>query len=604
MKKMTAHQKQVYWRLIKKTLPYWRRLVLAILFGFMFGGSLFGLLASAKGGFNQVFGGEVTRIQEMATNWLGDVYSGGVSHSFILTLLLLGAAILFMVLRGFSFFMSKYLIEWVTQRVIMNLRNELFSKILHLPMLYFTGSRTGELMSRTLNDTQLVERGISEVICDLVQQPFVLIAAAAALFMIDIRFALISIVIFPICILPIVLFGRRIRRHARAGQERIADLSSIQQEAIGGAAIVKAFGMEEREQNRFSKHNAEFFKRQIKIIVSRAAINPMMEIFSVIAACIVLLCAKYFAIDLVDVFIFCIAMVAMYDPAKKLSRVYLVIQQSSAAAERIFEILDTRDTVVSLPGAVDLTGRVREIQFKDISFSYNKEKVVLDHINFTAHAGELIALVGGSGSGKTTLINLLPRFFDPTHGGVLFDDRDIRDFTLESLRRQIGLVTQETFLFNDTVFNNIAYGEPDATMEQVVAAAKEAHAHDFINTMPQGYNTVIAERGTLLSGGQRQRLAIARALLRNPPVLILDEATSALDTESERAVQGALDNAMQGRTVFAIAHRLSTIRRADQILVLEHGRIAERGRHDELLCANGNYNRLYNLQFEPEEGQP
>lgn len=604
-RKLTEQEKQIYLRLLARTKPHAGRLALAIVFGILFGGSVFGLLFSAKGGMAQVFGGTATRLQASADAWINQWYAGGMNHDLLLTLAVLSVVLLFIALRGITFFFSKYLIEWVAQRVVMVLRNDVFSKILHLPMLYFTGSRTGELMSRTLNDTQLVERGITEVICDLVQQPFVLLGAAAYLFFIDLRLALVSLAIFPLCILPVAIFGKRVRRHSKAGQERIADLSSIQQEVIGGAAIVKAFGTEAREQGRFEKHNLDFFRRQIKITASKAAVAPLMEFFSVVAACAILLYSRHAALELSDIILFLGAMVLMYDPVKKLSRVHLVIQQSSAAAERIFAILDVVDNVGDFPGAQPLEGSIREICYEDVAFSYAPGKPrVLDGIQFVARSGELIALVGGSGSGKTTLVNLLPRFFDPVAGRVSIDGRDLRDFTLVSLRRHIGLVSQETILFNDTVFQNIAYGEPGATRAQVEAAAQKAHAHDFILAMPNGYDTVIAERGLLLSGGQRQRLAIARALLRNPPILILDEATSALDTESERAVQLALNEAMQGRTVFAIAHRLSTIQRADQILVLDQGRIAERGRHNELLARGGIYERLYHMQFENQAPVP
>lgn len=604
-RKLTVQERQTYLRLLARAKPYRFRLALAVLFGMLFGSSVFGLLFSAKGGMSQIFGGAATRLQESADAWINQWYAGGLDHDLLKTLVVLGAVLFCIALRGFSFFFSKYLIEWVAQRLVMVLRNDAFSKILHLPLLYFTGSRTGELMSRTLNDTQMIERGITEVISDLVQQPFVLAGAAAYLFFIDLRLAFISLAIFPLCLLPVVVFGKRVRRHARAGQERIADLSSIQQEAIGGAAIVKAYGMENHERARFEKHSLDFFRRQIKIVASKAAVSPLMEFFSVLAACAVLLYSRHARLELSDIILFLGSMVLMYDPVKKLSRVHLVIQQSSAAAERIFAILDTVDTVADHPGAGELPVPIREIRYEDVSFAYGPGKpLVLDRIQLTARSGELVALVGSSGSGKTTLVNLLPRFFDPTAGQVRLDGRDLREFTLRSLRRRIGLVTQETILFNDTVFHNIAYGEPGATREQVEAAAKQAHAHDFILAMPQGYDTVIAERGLLLSGGQRQRLAIARALLRNPPILILDEATSALDTESERAVQLALNEAMQGRTVFAIAHRLSTIQRADQILVLDHGRIVERGRHAELLARDGIYRRLYHLQFEHQAATP
>ncbi len=598
-RKLTPQQKQIYWRLLARTRPYPLRLALAILFGAIFGGSIFGILGTARSSMVQIFGGAETRLNEAASEWIGQWYSGGLPHDGLLTALLLAGLFLLAILRGIGFFFSKYLIEWVAQRVVMGLRNDLFSKILRLPLLYFTGSRTGELMSRTLNDTQMIERGITEVICDVVQQPFVLLAAAGALMLTDMRLALIGLAIFPICVLPIAVFGKRVRRHAKAGQERIADLSSIQQEAIAGAAIVKAYGNESREQERFERHSLDFFRRQVKIVASKAAVNPLMEIFSVVAAIAIFLYARQTGLDLPSLAVFLFSMVVMYDPVKKLSRVHLTIQQSTAAAERIFAILDTVDTVADHPGATPLQGPIQEIRFEDISFAYGPGKpLVLDGIHLTTRSGELVALVGGSGSGKTTLVNLLPRFFDPSHGHVRIDGRDLRDFTLASLRRHIGLVTQETILFNDTVFHNIAYGEPGATREQVEAAARKAHAHDFILAMPDGYDTVIAERGLLLSGGQRQRLAIARALLRNPPILILDEATSALDTESEHAVQLALNDAMEGRTVFAIAHRLSTIRRADQILVLHQGHIVQRGRHQELLDQEGIYRRLYHMQFE------
>ncbi|MDY0150232.1 MAG: ABC transporter ATP-binding protein [Kiritimatiellia bacterium] len=597
--RLTPRQKQIYLRLLARTRRYPVRLVLAILFGMLFGGSVFGILGTARSSMVQIFGGAETRLNEAASQWVGQWYAGDLAHDGILTVFLLAGLLLLVILRGLGFFLSKYLIEWIAQNVIMRLRNEVFGKILHLPLLYFTSSRTGELMSRTLNDTYMIERGITEVICDFVQQPFVLLAAAATLLLTDWRLALIGLAVFPVCIVPIAIAGKRVRRHAKVGQERIADLSSIQQEAIQGAAIVKAYGNEDHEQDRFEKHNLDFFRRQIKIVASKAAINPLMETFSAVAAIAIFLYARKTGLDLPSLTVFLISMVVMYDPVKKLSRVHLAIQQSTAAAERIYQILDTEDTVANHPGAVPLTGPITDIRYEDVGFSYGPDgPPVVEHININARSGELVALVGSSGSGKTTLVNMLPRFFDPVSGHVRLNGHDLRDFTLISLRRHIGLVTQDTILFNDTVFHNIAYGEPAATREQVEAAAQKAHAHDFIMAMPQGYDTVIAERGLLLSGGQRQRLAIARALMRNPPILILDEATSALDTESERAVQLALNAAMEGRTVFAIAHRLSTIQRADQILVLDRGHIVERGRHQELLDQSGIYQRLYHMQFE------
>ena len=603
--RLTARQKEIYFRLLGRTRQYPVRLGLAILFGFIFGGSIFGLLGTARGSMVQIFGGTQTRLNTFTTGFISNWYEGGLSHDGLVTVLLLGGLLALAFLRGIGFFLSKYLIEWIAQNIIMKLRNELFGKILCLPLLYFTGSRTGELMSRTLNDTHLIERGITEVVSDLIQQPFVLIAAATALFLTDWRLAIISLVVFPVCVLPIAIAGRRVRRHSKVGQERLADLSSIQQETIQGAAIVKAYGNEAHEQTRFEKHNADFFRRQVKIVASKAAINPLMEIFAVVAAIAIFVYARSAGLDLPSLTVFLVSMVVMYDPVKKLTRIHLVIQQTSAAAERIYAVLDTEDTVADLPGARPLDEPVTEITYDRVSFAYSPGgHLVLDDVSLAARTGELVAFVGSSGSGKTTLVNLLPRFFDPVSGHVRLNGHDLRDFTLESLRARIGLVTQETILFNDTVFNNIAYGLPNANREQVEAAARQAYAHDFIMAMPHGYDTVIAERGLLLSGGQRQRLAIARALLRDPPILILDEATSALDTESERAVQLALNNAMMGRTVFAIAHRLSTIQRANQILVLDKGRIVEKGLHHELLAHEGIYRRLYHMQFEQQEPAP
>ena len=596
----SAKDREMFGRIAARVRPYTGRLVLAVLCGMLFGGSLLGLLGAGKAGLAQAFGEKATAVQNAVQGWVEHVYAGDAgSHSALLMGALMGLLVLLGALRGLSFFLSKYLIEWVAQRVIMELRNDLFGKILHLPLLYFTGSRTGELMSRTLNDTQLIEKSITEVICDLVQQPFVLLGAAGALLMVDWRLAAISLAVFPVCILPVAMFGRRVRRHAKVGQERLADLSSIQQESIVGAAIVKAFGAEERELERFERHNGDFFRRQVKIVAARAAVNPLMELFCIIGACLVLVYARAKGLQLTDLIVFLVSMVAMYDPAKKLSRVHLMLQQASASAERVFAILDEPATVRNREGAAALEGAVECVEYRGVGFRYAEGGArVLEGMDLTARKGELVALVGGSGAGKTTLVNLLPRFFDVTEGAVLVNGRDVRDYTLESLRGAIGLVTQETFLFNDSVAANIAYGKPGATREEVEAAARLAHADEFIRAMPEGYDTVIAERGALLSGGQRQRLAIARALLRNPPILILDEATSALDTESERAVQAALDAAMKGRTVFAIAHRLSTIQRADQILVLDHGKVAERGRHEELLARHGLYERLYRMQFD------
>ena len=566
----------VWRRLFGYARPYTPRLLLGTCCGILFGGSTTGLLPAIQKNFSNFF--EAADIP------------------FRVILITAAALPILAALRGLGDFASRYLIEWVGNRVVMDLRNQLFAHTTRLSMGYFTRSRAGELMSRITNDTALVERAVATFIGDLIREPFVLIGAVGYILYLNWRLALISLVLFPICILPIAHFGRRVRRAAREGQARLADLASILQEAIAGMRIVKAFGMEDYEQRRFGEQSRAAFSRTMRVTRANASIEPIIVWLSTLGLSLTLFYKQWTHMPGADLFTFALAMLIMYQPVKKLSRLHLAIQQSSAAADRIFELLDTPATVQDRPGARVFDEPVRRIAFEGVGFAY-EDTPVLSGITFAVEAGQCLAFVGSSGAGKSTLVSLVPRFYDVTAGQILLNGQDLREFTQASLRRQIGLVTQDTILFNDTVANNIAYGSPAATREAVVAAAQRAHAHDFIREMPEGYDTPIGERGVRLSGGQRQRLAIARALLRNPPILILDEATSALDTESERAVQAALDELMAHRTVLAIAHRLSTIRHADRIVVLEGGRVVETGTHQELLARGGVYQRLYDLQF-------
>lgn len=595
-----------YKRLLGYARPYWRRLLAGVFFGALFGGSTFFALLSVWLGLEQSsLGGEETTslsdgkfLEDFVRSTIA--YVGDPDSPLYFTIAIFVLVFIFVTLRGIGFFLSKYLVEWVGQRIVMDMRNEIFGHIQNLSMAQIGSKRTGELMSRTANDTQMVERGVSTVLGDIANQPFVLLAGIAVLLRIDYRLATLSLLLFPICIIPVIIFGRKVRKFARRGQASLGSLASVQQEAIAGSRIVKAFGTEQQEQKNFERTAEGVFKNQVRVLRSRVAITPIIELISIVTGFALIAYTRMFEMSLDDLLIFLAVLIIIYDPIKRLSRLHIGVQQASAAAYRIFEILNVEVGVEDRSGAEPLVGELEEVTFQDLHFRYDDEWV-LQGVDLKVKAGEVVAIVGGSGAGKTTLVSLLPRFFDTTKGSVRINGRDIRDYTISSLRAHIGLVTQETFLFNRTIAENIAYGQESASRQEIETAARRAHAHEFI-LEEGGYDVVIGERGDRLSGGQRQRLAIARALLRNPPILILDEAMSSLDTESERFVQAALDELMEGRTVFAIAHRLSTIRNADRILVLRDGNIVEEGTHDALIEQAGAYKYYYDLQFAPADG--
>jgi subfamily B ATP-binding cassette protein MsbA len=514
-----------------------------------------------------------------------------------------GQILLAYFLKGVGAYGSSFLMADVGQRVVRDVRNALHRHILGQSAAFFARRTSGQLVSRLTNDVSQVQTAVSETLADLSRESLAVVGYAVLLFWLDWRLALVVLVAAPLVIYPLVRLGQRVRRTTRRGQEELEQVTHLATETFTGQRIVKAFTAEAREAERFGRATDRLYRTNMKITGSVAALPPLMEFMGGIAAVAALwfgatriragaLTAGGFAAFLGAAFM-------MYGPIKKLSRVNASIQQTIAAAERIFSMLDTHTEVPERPGAPTMARMRHSVEFRDVSFAYDDrpDRFALRQASFTVRAGQLVALVGLSGAGKTTIVNLIPRFYDVAGGAILIDGTDVRDVTLGSLRAQIALVTQDTVLFDDSIAANIAYGVPGATPDAIEAAARAAHAHQFIEELADGYQTRVGERGQLLSGGQRQRLAIARAILKNSPILILDEATSSLDAESEQLVQDALANLMRNRTTFVIAHRLSTVRRADLILAVESGRIAEIGRHEELVNRPGGvYAKLYALQ--------
>ncbi|MCI0401894.1 MAG: ABC transporter ATP-binding protein/permease [Acidobacteria bacterium] len=498
-------------------------------------------------------------------------------------------------------YFGEYCVNRLGHAVVMDLRNRLYAHTLRQSLSFFHRQRTGQLMSTAINDIDRVQVAVSVVLADFFRQAFALPVLLLLVFLVDWRLALVSFLAVPLIVFPVAEIGRRIRRISRRQQEELGALNDVLQETYTGIRIVQAFGGEDWEAGRFGDRARRLFHTSLRWLRYHALISPLMEVMGAATIALLLLYARQrissggLAPEMM--FVFVAALVRTYQPVRRLAGIYGQFQQALGASEKVFELLDQREVVAERPGASALPPLRQRVEFDEVSFGYDDGPPLLRGISLRAEVGEVVALAGSSGAGKTTLVNLLPRFYDPTAGAVRIDGRDIREVSVASLRAQIGIVTQETVLFNDTVAANIRYGRRNATQAEIEAAAQAAYADEFIRQLPHGYETIIGERGVRLSGGQRQRLAIARALLKNAPILILDEATSELDAESELLVQQALANLMQGRTVFVVAHRLSTIRRSDQILVLEDGQIRERGRHEELLARGGLYQRLYELQF-------
>ncbi len=521
-----------------------------------------------------------------------------------LGLLLPPALIVVSVLKGVTWYARDYFMGYVGQKVVNDIRDRLYSHIQTLSFSYFTRTPTGVVISRIINDVNLVQGALTRAPSSPVQGVLTMVVLTGYIFYLNWKLAAFSVIVLPFAGIAFSRFSRRFRKTSTQMQEQIGDLTMHLHETVSGIRIVKAFGMEEYESRRFANRNKDLFNSLMRSIKTSALSHPVMEVISMVGTAFVILYALYAIIEwnimtVGDFFSFLGALIFFYRPLKDMNGINNVVQDGIAAAKRIFEVLDTEPEIKNKEGAISVPRNFNSIELRDLSFKYEDDYVLRD-INLTVQTGETVAIVGKSGGGKTTLVNLIPRFYDVTEGAIFIGGQDVRNATIESLRSCTAIVTQQTILFNDTIKNNIAYGHTEKSFEKVVSAARAAYADDFIRKLPQGYDTVIGESGVKLSGGQRQRIAIARALLKDAPILILDEATSSLDTESEREVQNALDVLMKGRTSFVIAHRLSTIMNADRIIVLKNGRIIEQGRHEDLLVRAGEYKNLYDQQFRDE----
>jgi subfamily B ATP-binding cassette protein MsbA len=504
---------------------------------------------------------------------------------------------------GLSFFHT-YQMHYIGLRIVTLLRDKLFRHLQRQPHAFFDREATGVLMSRVVYDVLLLQDSVAKVITSFFKDVFTLIGLTAVIFYQDWQLALIAILVFPLAAYIIVRFGQRLRGLAKESQKSVARLNLLLQENFTGQRIVKAFAREDFEAVRFAGANEHFRQVQMKLRIMRELSSPVMELLGAVGMAVIISYGGYHVIQGTTTpgtfFSFLAALLMLYAPIRGLGSAQNSIQEALAAAQRVFSMLDLEPAIVDRPGVPVLNPLSRDIVYREVAFSYGDD-IVLRNIEFTANKGNVVALVGPSGAGKTTLLNLLPRFYEVTSGAILIDGVDIREVSLASLRAQIGVVTQQTILFNETVRYNVAYGRLEATEGEIIQALRAAHAYDFVMAMPQGLDTVIGEQGIRLSGGERQRLAIARALLKDPPILILDEATSSLDSESEREVQQALDRLIEGRTTLVIAHRLSTVRHADRLVVVDGGHIVETGTHEELLRVDGLYKRLYDMQFAWEE---
>ena len=607
-----------YRRLAAYLKPYKWRFIFGIIFGALYGVVNGGMVLVINYVTNIVFGAskgpedfeeiknklppeEIAKAQEAFEKVQGIIQeSAGNAVQFdshILLVALLIPAI--MVIRGLFGFLNSYCMLWCSLRVLSDIRVKLFRRLMSQSLDYFNQSKGGELMQTVFNQTRLAQQTLTTAVSDIVKQPVAIISALAAIFYIDWQFALCALVLFPICIVPVIIAGRKVRKSGRKEEDEAEKMMVVMQEAISGIQVVKGHAREEHEIGKFVQANSRMMTFIMRWRKAMEIVSPLVEIvasFGVGAALVY--CSffpgsggpgKFLALNA--------GLILLYPPAKSMSRISVLLQKSLAATAKVFKMMDRAPSIQDADDAVEIEDCKGEIRFENVSHSYGEEVYAVEGIDFTVEAGKNYALVGESGAGKSTLFSLILRFYDPRDGTVSIDGADIRNIRQESLRDHIGVVNQDTFLFHDSIYENIRYGKLDATKEEVIEAAKMAHAHEFIIDQEQGYNTIVGDKGDKLSGGQKQRISIARAILRDAPILLLDEATSALDSRSEKVIQEALQKLSRGRTSIAIAHRLATILNADRIVVMERGRISAIGSHSELLDSSDTYQHLYRMQF-------
>jgi subfamily B ATP-binding cassette protein MsbA len=580
-----------YAQLLSYIKPYKGRFAFGVSMGVLYAlinGSI-PLLVKYVG--EQIFpeGADQQKIAEAAVSGTGP----GVDHVLLACLLVP----LVMILRGFFTYLNAYQMSWVSMHVLNDIRTQLYTAIMSQSMGFFDKARAGRLMSRILSDTGVAQSTFSQISVQLFKQPISLLAGLAAVIWIDWKFSLVALVLFPVVIVPVAIYGRKVRKAGKIAQELAGQMNVILQESFSGVRVIKAFGREKFMNGLFLQATKDQFRNSMRVLKNTEITSPLVEVVAAVGVGLALFYVFAAGLSAAKFLALMAGIFLLYEPVKALSRIHLMLQRCLAATTSIFELMHQAPDVAEAPNAVTITSCRGQLEFDHVDFSYGPHTAALRGTTFRILPGQRVALVGASGAGKSTILSLILRFYDPQSGAILLDGVDLRSVTLDSLRSQMGIVTQDTFLFHDTIYSNILFGRPDASKEEVEAAAKLAYAHDFILAQPQGYESVVGDKGCMLSGGQQQRLSIARALLKNAPILLLDEATSALDSESERMIQSGLEKLAAGKTVVAIAHRLSTVLSSDMIVVMDQGQVAATGSHEELLGKSELYRNIYDLQF-------